>query len=98
MSVPEEIRPGQVAAHPDCHIAECLLPGLTAAAATRLVEHLRQATGRFPDVRVTLLGSLLIPGDEVMLCLFHGGLEDIRRACDEARLPFERIVPCSYLT
>jgi hypothetical protein len=41
---------------------------------------------------VRYLGSLLMREDEVVLCLFRGELEDIRRAVEVARVPYERIL------
>jgi hypothetical protein len=41
---------------------------------------------------VSYLGSLLMREDEVVLCLFEGGLEAIRAAVEAAEVPFDRIL------
>jgi len=38
-------------------------------------------------------GSLLMPTDEVVLCLFEGSEDLVRLAAQRAGLPFDRIVP-----
>jgi hypothetical protein len=97
MSVPEHTHRAHAHGGPKWHLAECLLPGFTTAAATGLIGHLEQAIGILPDQRVAFLGSLLILENEVLLCLFSGCLDDIGEACYQARLPFERIVACTWL-
>jgi hypothetical protein len=42
------------------------------------------------DVRY--LGSVLMPDDEVVLCLFEGSADAVRRTAEEARIPFSRLV------
>jgi hypothetical protein len=82
------------AAPPPWHIAECLLPGVTAASAAALTHRLVQelAGAGFPGV--CLLGSLLMPEDEVLLCLFTGPPAQVRAVSERAGLPFERILFC----
>lgn len=75
------------------HAAECLLPGVTPALAGALAGRIRaelaaSATG------VAFLGSLLMPEDEVLLCLFAGPQAQVRAVSERAGLPFERIVAC----
>jgi hypothetical protein len=41
---------------------------------------------------VRYLGSLLMCQDEVVLCLFAGAERSVRRAAEEAGIPFERIL------
>lgn len=46
-----------------------------------------------PTSNTRYLGSILIPGDEMALCLFDGeSAELVRGAVESASLPFERIV------
>lgn len=46
-----------------------------------------------PSSRTRYLGSILVPRDEMALCLFEGeSAELVRRAVESAALPFERIV------
>lgn len=83
-------------AHPrqGWQIAECLLPGLTLDTAEELSRRVTAELSRQPGPRVCFLGSLLIPGDEVLLCLFSGPQADVRAASERAGLPFERILGC----
>lgn len=75
-------------------IAECLLPGLTLLAAEELAGQITAELAGHPRPGVCFLGSLLMPGDEVLLCLFAGPEAEVRAASERAGLPFERILPC----
>ena len=47
-----------------------------------------------PGARTRYLGSLLLPSDEMALCLFEGTSEEVvRGALERAALAFERITP-----
>jgi len=78
-------------------VAECLLPGLTPALAEAFGERLRAEAASFPG-QVAFIGSLLMPEDEVLLCLFAGPVADIRALSERAGLPFERILHCVGLS
>lgn len=84
-----------VTALPDegCHLAECLVPGMTKAFAASLGDRVRTEVVRSRGP-VSFLGSLLIPEDEVLLCLFAGPLTEVRALSERAGLPFERVVRC----
>jgi len=75
-------------------IAECLLPGLTLVTATELTARITAEITGPPQPGVFFLGSLLMPGDEVLLCLFAGPETEVRAVSERAGLPFERILPC----
>jgi len=46
-----------------------------------------------PSSNTRYLGSILVPGDEMALCLFEGDSADlVRRAVEGTTLSFERIV------
>ena len=79
---------------PQWHVAECLLPGLSRATAEALSRHVRQEIAGPPGTQVTYLGSLLMPEDEVLLCLFAGPAAEVREVSERAGLPFERILAC----
>ena len=64
-------------------VAECLLPGVTPAIAEALGDRVRAE-----------LGSLLMPEDEVLLCLFTGPLAEVLAVSERVGLPFERILGC----
>jgi hypothetical protein len=74
-------------------IAECLLPGITPAIAEALGNQVRAELARSRSP-VSFIGSLLMPEDEVLLCLFAGPLAEVRVASEGAGLPFERILGC----
>lgn len=47
-----------------------------------------------PGARTRYLGSILLPSDEMALCLFEGTSEDVvRGAVEQANLAFDRITP-----
>jgi uncharacterized protein DUF4242 len=41
---------------------------------------------------VRYLGSMLMRDDEVVMCFFEGSAENVRRAAELAKIPFERIL------
>lgn len=75
-------------------VAECFwigvmdedLRGLDERAAAS-VEKLA-ATGE----QIRYLGSMLMRTDEVVLCFFEGTADAVRRAAEQAAIPFERIL------
>ena len=61
------------------------------AAAGRDAERWARETD--PSSNVRYLGSILVPGDEMALCLFEGeSRELVRSAIDGTELPFERMI------
>jgi len=79
---------------PEWQVAECLLPGLSRATAEALGQRVRQELAALPGRHVSFLGSLLMPEDEVLLCLFTGAEAEVRAVGERAGLPFERILGC----
>ena len=79
---------------PGWQIAECLLPGMTLPAAEELAQRITAELASRPRPGVSFLGSLLMPGDEVLLCLFSGPRADVLAVSERAGLPFERVLPC----
>ena len=75
-------------------VAECLLPGLTLPAAKELARRITAELAGRPVAGVSLLGCLLMPGDEVLLCVFGGAEPEVRAVSERAGLPFERILAC----
>jgi hypothetical protein len=75
-------------------VAECLWPDvhegdLRALDARAGEESARLAAHGAP---VRYLGSLLMREDEVVLCLFHGPEDDVRRVVEAARIPCDRLL------
>ena len=80
---------------PQWHVAECLLPGLSRATVEALGRRVRHEIAGPPGSQVMYLGSLLMPEDEVLLCLFAGPEAEVRAVSERAGLPFERILTCA---
>jgi len=78
-------------------VAECLWPGVREADLEALGERAAICAARAESTRapVRYLGSLLMPEDEVVLCLFRGQREAVRQVAHEAQIPFERILKAS---
>ncbi len=76
------------------HVAECLLPGVTESSAEALAGRVRAELARSAGTRVSFLGALLLPEDEVLLCLFTGGSAEVRQVSERAGVPFERVLAC----
>jgi hypothetical protein len=75
-------------------VAECLWPDVSEgdlrALDDRVTAEAERVTARGGSVRY--LGSLLMREDEVVLCLFRGGQDDVRRVAEAARVPYDRIL------
>lgn len=79
---------------PTSFVAECFWVGVKQddlAALDRRVEAcVTEMTGGGENIRY--LGSMLMREDEVVMCFFEGSAENVRRAAEAARVPFERII------
>lgn len=76
-------------------MVERYLPGITAGqvdeASTRLAAAALELAAKGVDVRY--IGSTFIPEEESCFCRFEGpAAADIRRICEQAGVPFARIV------
>ena len=76
------------------YVAECFWPGVDESAVRALDARAARSAAELTrgGTPVRYLGSLLMREDEVLLCLFEGELAPVRRAAEEARVPFERIL------
>jgi hypothetical protein len=74
-------------------VVECLLPGVTTAIAESLAGQVRSELASCGSP-VCYVGSILMPEDEVLLCLFTGPPAEVRALSERAGLPFERILRC----
>jgi hypothetical protein len=82
------------------YLVECFWPGLTReaveAANARAVE--RAAALRREGSSLRFLGSLLVPGDEVVFFQFAAdSSEEVVRASLDAELPFDRVAASVWL-
>jgi hypothetical protein len=86
-----------VNASADCFAAECFWTGVTEQDVRDLEERIRSAVSELasPTQPLAYVGSLLMPTDEVVLCLFEGSEGQVRLAAQRAGVPFDRIVPTS---
>jgi Nickel responsive protein SCO4226-like len=71
------------------YVIECFWPGVRESDLRALDERVHTHTAEEP---VCYLGSLLIREDEVVLCMFEGEAEAVRRVAEHAEIPFERIL------
>ncbi len=72
-------------------VAECLWPGVTAALLCDLEERVRHECS-WLGRPAQYLGSILIPQDEVVFCIFRGRLEEVRQAAQAAGVPYDRLL------
>jgi hypothetical protein len=93
LTVPQADASGRDAGVSNWQLAECLLPGITPAIANAMGDRICAELARSPSA-VSFVGSLLMPEDEVLLCLFAGPPADVRALSERAGLPFERILSC----
>ena len=76
-------------------VAECFWPGVREVDLHALDERAQAAAAvvSLAGEEVRYLGSILLREDEVVLCRFGGGdAVAVRRAAEEAAIPFERIL------
>jgi hypothetical protein len=76
-------------------MAECFWPGVTAEKVAAAGERVRQAAHAISpdDGFARYLGSILVPGDEIALCLFEAASIDLAAEVNrQAAIPSERIL------
>lgn len=83
----------------ETYVVECYWPSVTEQAHAAAVARARVAAKETSGNRheVEFLGSILIPAEETVFCLFSGTEDDIREASRRAELPFERILEVERL-
>ena len=73
------------------YVAECFWPGVTGDDLAELEARAKAVAGESDGVGY--LGSMLMPGDEVVFCFFDAtSREAVQAVAERARIPFERIV------
>jgi hypothetical protein len=76
------------------YLVECYWPGVDE---DKLAAVVRRALAAASDLRnsgrrVYFVGSILVPADETVFCLFDGAEEDVRAVSERAEVPFERVL------
>ena len=76
------------------YLVECYWPGVTEDKLATLVRRAQAVASelRHSGRRVDFLGSILVPADETVFCLFAGAEEDVRAVSERAAVPFERVL------
>jgi Nickel responsive protein SCO4226-like len=79
---------------PRGYLVECYWPGVSADKVAAAVERAEQAAGelRSQGRELHFVGSILVPADETVFCLFDGQEADVRAVSEKAGVPFERIL------
>jgi hypothetical protein len=82
------------------HLVESYWPGVTEARLARSTRRVQAAARRLRqdghDIR--FLTGMLVPEDEVGLCLFEAGSrESVEEACRRGGLPFDRILEVTLI-
>jgi hypothetical protein len=83
------------------YTAKCYWPGITPSELTRAADRtLSQPRGLAARrrSRVSYLGSILFPDDELVLCLFDASSRAaVKRASERAGIPCERVMETAWL-
>jgi uncharacterized protein DUF4242 len=75
-------------------VAECFWTGVRREDLSALDERAQKSAGGLASEgeQVRYLGSMLVREDEVVLCFFEGSAASVRRAAEQAQIPFDRIL------
>ena len=73
------------------YLVECYWPEASVDTLSGTGERVRAAASAL-GTDVVFLGSIFVPGDETVFCLFEGGEDDVRDVTVRAGIRFERIV------
>jgi hypothetical protein len=75
------------------YLVECYWPGVNRERLAVSAKRLRAATSALREEgRDVTFGSILVPADESVFCLFDGIEADARAASGQAGVPFERVL------
>ncbi|MGH7287439.1 MAG: hypothetical protein ACREI8_05405 [Myxococcota bacterium] len=79
-------------------LVECFWPGVTREQVEAANARAREAALHRAGSSLRFIGSLLVPGDEVVLFQFTGASqEEVVRTSREAKLPFDRVSESLWL-
>jgi hypothetical protein len=80
------------------YAAKCYWPGVTPTQLEEVASRAERA-GAASAPNVEYLGSLLFADDDVVLCLFEGPSRvAVRRASEEAGIPWERLMASDWIS
>lgn len=84
---------------PTTCLVECYWPGVTEQKLLAVVERVQAAIEQrhTQDRAPRLLGSILVPADETVFCLFEGEQEEVEAVSTAAELPFERVLSSRWM-
>ena len=84
---------------PRGYLVECYWPGVSADKLAAAVERVERAADelRGQGRSLRFLGSILVPADETVFCLFDGEEADVRAVSEKAGVPFERILESLWI-
>lgn len=81
------------------YTAKCYWPGVTALELAEASERAAEVHLARSRSRATYLGSVLFPGDDLVLCLFEADSRAaVKRASDEAGIPCERVMDTLWIS
>jgi hypothetical protein len=77
------------------YTAKCFWPGITEETVRRSAGQAAIAEG---SASARFRGALLLPGDELVLCLFDAASrEEVKRTSERAGLPCERVIETVWI-
>jgi hypothetical protein len=76
------------------YLVECYWPGVSEVKLAAATERVRTAASelRRHGRELRFVGSILVPTDETVFCLFDGLEADVRTVSEQAGVPFERVI------
>jgi len=76
------------------YLVECYWPGVSEEKLALASQRVRRAAYglRRHGRELRFRGSILVPADETVFCLFDGVEADVRAVSEEAGMPFERVL------
>ena len=76
------------------YLVECYWPGVSEQKLTATVARAHAAASKLSRQgrNVALVGTILVPADETVFCLFEGLEADVRAVSSQAEVPFERVL------